>query len=72
MIEEYQYLRGDITEDQVVGWDETTWRCFQFRHMVMTNKRLSGLENQSSWKAVVGKIPWAIVGALIVALVKNS
>lgn len=65
-------LIGEVTAQQVKGWTDQEWRVFQFNHMVATNKRLSRLEQQASWRNVLVSIPWAIVGALIVALIKIS
>lgn len=45
------------------SWTDQEWRVFQFNHLVATNKRLSKLESQSSWRNVLASIPWAIVGA---------
>jgi hypothetical protein len=38
--------------------------------MVETNIRLSKLEGQASWRNVLTSIPWAIIGAIVVALIK--
>ena len=65
-----ELLIGEVTVEQVKGWSDSEWRVFQFNHMVATNQRLSKLESQSSWRNVLASIPWAIVGALIVALAR--
>lgn len=63
-------LRGEVTAKQVLGWTDQEWRLFQFGQMVSTNRRLSRLESQANWRNVLTTIPWAIVGALIVLIVK--
>ena len=63
-------LMGEVTAEQVVKWTQEEWRVFQYRHMLATNIRLSKLENQAAWRNVLISVPWAIVGALVVALVK--
>lgn len=63
-------LKGDITVDQVKGWSDLEWREFQFKHMVETNKRLSKLEYQASWRNILITVPWAIIGALAYAIAR--
>ena len=70
MAEDRKCLKGEVTEDQVLGWSEKEWRAFQFTQMVETNKRLSTLEGQANWRNVLVTIPWAIVGGLLVYLAK--
>lgn len=70
MMSSDECLIGEVTVEQVKGWTDQEWRVFQFNHLVSTNKRLSKLESQSSWRNVLASIPWAIVGALIVALAR--
>ena len=62
-------LKGDITIEQVKGWTDQEWRVFQFNHMVESNKRLSKLERQASWRNVLTMIPWAIVGGMVMFLI---
>lgn len=63
-------LIGEVSVDQVKKWTDLEWREFQFTHMVATNKRLSQLEHRASWRNALTSIPWAIVGAFIVAMTK--
>lgn len=63
-------LTGEVTVEQVKGWTQEEWRVFQYKHMLTTNIRLSKLENQAAWRNVLISVPWAIVGALVVALLK--
>ena len=70
MPESEQRLKSEITEDDIAKWDEKQWRAFQFRHMVSTNVRLSALEDKISWRSLLTAIPWAILGAVTVALSK--
>lgn len=70
MSEDRCYLKGEVTKEQVIEWKEEQWRAFLFNQMVETNIRLSKLEGQASWRNVLTSIPWAIVGAIVVALIK--
>ena len=65
-------LKGEITEEQVLGWSEEEWRAFQFKCMIETNIRLSKLESQAALRNILISVPWALLGGIIVYLIQGG